>query len=268
VPQGCDIYGTRRTGRSQGLHAPTACRLVEPEVSGDSRPQTNLYRCSYGAWPLVGERGVETPDATHAQPDAPAAVFFAPRRRHSVRGAPLTGIDSPRTACATVSASMAPGSCRLTTRSTWCRQQAARVELWIGDLGAVSAGELKVPRRADWNGKPKALHRRRPRGFEWLDRTPDDAAIAWTVCATVSSHQPLSADARRAAARAAVAAVAAQPEASEASWSTIPDDSDGFRVRARCLAPTSRNAEAALLTAIESVLSPPLRCSTAVAQPA
>ena len=44
----------------------------------------------------------------------------------------------------------------------WCRQQAARVELWIGDLGAFSAGEAQGPaacsleRRAERASPPPA----------------------------------------------------------------------------------------------------------------
>jgi len=150
----------------------------------------------------------------------------------------------------------------------WCRQQAARVELWIGDVGNFSAGELKVPRRPVWRGDPKTLRRRRPRGFEWLDRTSDDGPIAWMVRTNVWAQEPLSADARRTAARAAVAAVGAVPEASDVIWSTDPEDSDGFRLRALYLAPTSAAAGAAVVAAVESVLPPPLRCSSADAQPA
>ncbi len=136
----------------------------------------------------------------------------------------------------------------------WCRAHAARVEVYIGDRGSFSAGHLKVPRRPPLPAEGNVLKRRRPRGFEWLDREPSDSLIAWTVRLRAHSMTGLDPDERRAAGRAAVATIAAVAGVGAISWSTDPQMPQAFRIRARCLAATSGQAEEALLTAAQATL--------------
>jgi hypothetical protein len=136
----------------------------------------------------------------------------------------------------------------------WCRDHATRVELWIGGLGAFSAGQFKAGKLPQWAGAPVSLERRRPPGYEWLDRTPDAPPKPWIVRGWATFTGTSDAEVRRAGGRAVTQALRALSGSSRAHWSTDPDLPNDFRFRVRLSAPTHHGAERQVADAVRSVL--------------